>query len=130
MTTDADGTVTGSASADWQARAQAQAIVLHDPDHNMVACVTLDQAQGPVTLTLQGSSPAAGGVTTEYMLNDGEWMAYEGPVTIDQAGEVTLSYRGTDEEGTTSEPRSVTFTIVEVEPDDTTAPTVGRDLGG
>lgn len=66
-------------------------------------------AKVTVTATDEGGSGVAG---IEYSLDAGPYLAYTGPVVVDRAGAHTVAYRASDKAGNTSEPRSVSFTVV------------------
>jgi regulation of enolase protein 1 (concanavalin A-like superfamily) len=58
------------------------------------------------------------GATTQYKVGDGAFQTYSGPVTLDQEGTTTVTYRSTDEAGNQEETdKTVTVKI------DKTAPT-------
>ncbi|GAA3504811.1 DUF1080 domain-containing protein [Streptomyces prasinosporus] len=56
-----------------------------------------------------GGSGVAG---IEYSLDGGPYLAYTGPVVVDRAGRHTVAYRASDQAGNTSEPLTVSFTVV------------------
>ncbi|WP_225635465.1 OmpL47-type beta-barrel domain-containing protein [Streptomyces solaniscabiei] len=66
-------------------------------------------AQVTVSATDEGGSGVAG---IEYSLDAGPYLAYSAPVVVDRAGAHTVAYRASDRAGNTSEPRSVSFTVV------------------
>ncbi|MFV2020195.1 OmpL47-type beta-barrel domain-containing protein, partial [Micromonospora sp. LOL_023] len=63
-------------------------------------------------------------------LDGAAWTTYTAPVTVSRPGQHTLSYRATDLAGNTSDPRSVSFTVVAPPDPDTTAPTVTAAVSG
>ncbi|MET7271907.1 family 16 glycoside hydrolase [Streptomyces flaveolus] len=66
-------------------------------------------AKVTVSATDEGGSGVAG---IEYSLDAGPYLAYSAPVVVDRAGAHTVAYRASDRAGNTSEPRSVSFTVV------------------
>ncbi|MYR42589.1 family 16 glycoside hydrolase [Streptomyces sp. SID5910] len=62
-----------------------------------------------VNATDEGGSGVAG---VEYSLDAGPYLAYTAPVVVDRAGTHTVAYRASDRAGNTSEPLSVSFTVV------------------
>jgi plastocyanin len=68
---------------------------------------------GPVEVTLEASdNPGGSGLqSTEYALDGGDFVPYEGPFTVSEEGEHTIQYRSTDVAGNVEETREVTFTI-------------------
>ncbi|MER6528686.1 family 16 glycoside hydrolase [Streptomyces sp. NPDC001508] len=66
-------------------------------------------AKVTVTAADEGGSGVAG---IEYSLDAGPYLAYTGPVLVDRAAAHTVAYRASDKAGNTSEPRSVSFTVV------------------
>ncbi|WP_196217958.1 OmpL47-type beta-barrel domain-containing protein [Streptomyces blattellae] len=48
----------------------------------------------------------------EYSLDGGPYLAYTAPVIVDRVGPHTVAYRARDTAGNTSEPRTVSFTVV------------------
>jgi hypothetical protein len=99
------------------------------------AAVTGDQDAdgayvGSATVTLTAQDSESGVASVEYALDGGSFASYSAPVTVDQAGEHTVSYRATDNAGNVSDPQSVTFTVVEPAPADTTAPSVSAEVSG
>ncbi len=67
--------------------------------------------------TVEVDEGSAGVASVEYKVGDAEWVAYEGEVTIDIQGEVTIAARATDENGVSGE----TARAIKI---DTIAPTV------
>lgn len=66
-------------------------------------------AKVTVSATDEGGSGVAG---IEYSLDAGPYLAYSAPVVVDRAGAHTVAYRASDRAGNTSEPLSVSFTVV------------------
>ncbi|WCN07171.1 OmpL47-type beta-barrel domain-containing protein [Streptomyces sp. M92] len=66
-------------------------------------------AKVTVSATDEGGSGVAG---VEYSLDAGPYLAYTGPVVVDRVGRHTVAYRASDKAGNTSEPLTVSFTVV------------------
>ncbi|MGV9253437.1 OmpL47-type beta-barrel domain-containing protein [Streptomyces sp. NPDC003697] len=66
-------------------------------------------AKVTVSATDEGGTGLAG---IEYSLDGGPYLAYTAPVVVDRAGAHTVAYRASDKAGNTSEPRTVSFTVV------------------
>lgn len=66
-------------------------------------------AKVTVNATDEGGSGVAG---VEYSLDAGPYLAYTDPVVVDRVGRHTVAYRASDEAGNTSEPVTVSFTVV------------------
>ncbi|MFE1428663.1 OmpL47-type beta-barrel domain-containing protein [Streptomyces fungicidicus] len=65
-----------------------------------------------VTLSADDGHGGSGVAAIEYSLDGGPYLAYTGPVIVDRAGRHTMAYRASDKAGNTSEPRTVSFTVV------------------
>ncbi|MEV4621609.1 family 16 glycoside hydrolase [Asanoa sp. NPDC049573] len=85
---------------------------------------------GAATVTLAATDEGSGVDSIEYSLDGAPYAAYTAPVTVNQVGAHTLSYRATDNAGNASTPRTATFTVVAVPNPDTTAPTVNAAIAG
>ncbi|MBM0236215.1 chitobiase/beta-hexosaminidase C-terminal domain-containing protein, partial [Micromonospora sp. ATA32] len=85
---------------------------------------------GAATVTLSASDNGSGVGRIEYSLDGGTYGTYSGPVTVNQPGSHTVSYRATDVAGNTSAAQSVSFTVVQPPAPDTTPPTVTASLSG
>ncbi|MFE9654966.1 OmpL47-type beta-barrel domain-containing protein [Micromonospora sp. NPDC006431] len=85
---------------------------------------------GSATVTLSATDTESGVDRVEYSLDGGAYARYSAPVTVNQVGQHTVSYRATDKAGNTSSPQSVAFTVVETPPADTTPPTVTAAVTG
>ncbi|MFU8876469.1 OmpL47-type beta-barrel domain-containing protein, partial [Micromonospora sp. SL4-19] len=82
------------------------------------------------TVTLSATDTESGVDRIEYSLDSGAYARYSAPVTVNQTGQHTVSYRATDKAGNTSSPQQVSFTVVEPTPPDTTPPTVTAAVTG
>ncbi|MEV1332611.1 family 16 glycoside hydrolase [Micromonospora costi] len=85
---------------------------------------------GSATVTLSATDEGSGVDTVEYSLDGQPYATYSAPVAVDQPGQHTVSYRATDKAGNTSEAQSVSFTVAEASPGDTTAPTASAAVTG
>ncbi|WP_204038320.1 OmpL47-type beta-barrel domain-containing protein, partial [Micromonospora qiuiae] len=85
---------------------------------------------GGATVTLSATDTESGVDRVEYSLDRQPYAIYSAPVTVNQPGQHTITYRATDKAGNTSSPQSVPFTVVEPTPPDTTPPTVTAALSG
>ncbi|MFG1669477.1 OmpL47-type beta-barrel domain-containing protein [Streptomyces sp. Y7] len=67
----------------------------------------------------------------EYAVGDeGAWTPYAAPVVVDQVGDHKIRYRALDKAGNVSAEKSVTFTVVAPQSDDTTAPATSATVTG
>ncbi|WP_212816899.1 OmpL47-type beta-barrel domain-containing protein [Polymorphospora rubra] len=85
---------------------------------------------GAATVSLTATDSESGVDTVEYSLDGGAYTEYTAPVTVNETGQHTLSYRATDLAGNTSTPGSVSFTVVPPPDPDTTPPTVTAAVTG
>ncbi|MEV5458031.1 family 16 glycoside hydrolase [Streptomyces cellulosae] len=65
-----------------------------------------------VTVSADDGHGGSGVARIEYSLDAGPYLEYTGPVVVDRVGRHTVAYRATDEAGNTSEPLTVSFTVV------------------
>lgn len=65
-----------------------------------------------VTVSADDGHGGSGVAGIEYSLDGGPYLAYTGPVVVDRAGRHTVAYRASDNAGNTSEPLTVSFTVV------------------
>ncbi|WP_269320935.1 OmpL47-type beta-barrel domain-containing protein [Bacillus sp. UNC438CL73TsuS30] len=84
--------------------------------------VTNDWYSSPVILTLSAKDEGADVAKTEYKINDGDWIAYNAPVTFNEDGKYSVEYRSIDTLGNTEQPKTETIQI------DQTAPTISVSL--
>ncbi|MFI7454917.1 OmpL47-type beta-barrel domain-containing protein [Nonomuraea sp. NPDC049714] len=84
---------------------------------------------GSATVMISVSDTESGVDTVEYSLDGGPYTEYPSPVSVNQAGAHTLSYRATDKAGNTSPVATLRFTVVAPE-DDTTLPQVSAAVTG
>ncbi|MGN9909211.1 OmpL47-type beta-barrel domain-containing protein [Phytohabitans sp. LJ34] len=85
---------------------------------------------GSATVTVTATDADSGVDSVEYSLDGAPYAAYTAPVVVSQPGQHTLSYRATDNAGNTSAPQTVSFTVVDENEPDTTAPTVSAGVTG
>ncbi|MEU6645609.1 chitobiase/beta-hexosaminidase C-terminal domain-containing protein [Saccharomonospora sp. NPDC046836] len=85
---------------------------------------------GSATVAIAAEDAESGVSTVEYQLNDGAFQPYAEPVAVTEPGDHTVRFRATDNAGNISEVGSVTFTVVEPAPDDTTPPEVSAEVTG
>ncbi|PZG02722.1 glycosyl hydrolase [Micromonospora deserti] len=85
---------------------------------------------GSATVTLSATDTESGVDRIEYSLDGQPYAVYSAPVTVNQPGQHTLSYRATDKAGNTSAAQQVSFTVVDPPAPDTTAPTVTAAVSG
>ncbi|GAT82997.1 glycosyl hydrolase [Streptomyces sp. F-3] len=68
---------------------------------------------GHAKVTVSATDEGGSGVADiEYSLDGGPYLTYTAPVIVDRAGRHTVTYRASDKAGNTSEPRTVSFTVV------------------
>lgn len=65
-----------------------------------------------VTVSADDGHGGSGVAGIEYSLDGGPYLAYTEPVVVDRAGRHTVAYRASDQAGNTSEPLTVSFTVV------------------
>ncbi|MEV4534124.1 family 16 glycoside hydrolase [Asanoa sp. NPDC049518] len=84
---------------------------------------------GAATVTVTASDADSGVATVEYSLDGAPYATYTAPVSVNQPGSHTVSYRATDRAGNTSTPAGVEFRVVSATAD-TTPPTVNAAISG
>jgi len=67
---------------------------------------------GPVTFELTATDDKSGVASTEYQVNGGGWVTYEGPVTLSASGSHEVTYRSTDQIGNVEEAGTATVEVV------------------
>ncbi|MFJ8189112.1 OmpL47-type beta-barrel domain-containing protein [Streptomyces sp. NPDC096094] len=87
---------------------------------------------GSATVTLGATDEGGSGVDRiEYAIGaDGAWQPYTTPVVVDQVGDHTVRYRAFDKAGNAAAEKSVAFTVVAPDTDDTTAPETSATVSG
>ncbi len=99
------------------------------------AAVTGDQNEdgdyiGSATVAVTATDAGSGVATVEYALDGGAFQPYTAPVVVNTVGDHTVQYRATDNEGNVAPVESVSFTVVEAEPDDTMPPDISAAVTG
>jgi hypothetical protein len=85
---------------------------------------------GAATVTVTASDAGSGVDTVEYSLDGQPFAAYTQPLSVNQPGAHTVTFRATDKAGNTSAVESVEFTVAETEGKDKTPPQVSAQLSG
>ncbi|MFL9655433.1 OmpL47-type beta-barrel domain-containing protein [Streptomyces sp. PB17] len=68
---------------------------------------------GSAKVTVNAADEGGSGVAgVEYSLDAGPYLAYTDPVVVDRVGRHTVAYRASDKAGNTSDPLTVSFTVV------------------
>ncbi|MGV9913837.1 OmpL47-type beta-barrel domain-containing protein [Streptomyces tendae] len=68
---------------------------------------------GSAKVTVNAADEGGSGVAgVEYSLDAGPYLAYTDPVVVDRVGRHTVAYRASDKAGNTSEPLTVSFSVV------------------
>ncbi|WP_197319108.1 OmpL47-type beta-barrel domain-containing protein [Saccharomonospora sp. NB11] len=85
---------------------------------------------GAATVSLSAQDSGSGVDSVEYDLDGAGFTGYSEPVTVAEPGDHTVQYRATDAAGNVSEVGSVTFTVVEGDPNDSDPPEVSAAVSG
>ncbi|MFI0235614.1 OmpL47-type beta-barrel domain-containing protein [Streptomyces sp. NPDC016845] len=85
---------------------------------------------GSASVTVAASDAGSGVDRIEYALDGGAYTPYTAPVVVDQVGAHTLKYKATDKAGNASEEKSLDFTVVAPDTNDTTAPETSATVTG
>ncbi len=87
---------------------------------------------GSASVAISATDEGGSGVdAVQYAVGDtGEWLPYTTPVVVDQVGSHRIRYRALDKAGNVSAEKSVEFTVVAPDTDDTTAPETSATVGG
>ncbi|MEO3924206.1 family 16 glycoside hydrolase [Micromonosporaceae bacterium B7E4] len=85
---------------------------------------------GAATVTVSATDAGSGVDLVEFSLDGQPYAEYTAPVTVNQPGQHTVSYRATDVAGNTSTPGSVSFSVVAPPDPDNTAPSVNAAIIG
>ncbi|MFD0441037.1 OmpL47-type beta-barrel domain-containing protein, partial [Streptomyces chartreusis] len=86
-------------------------------------------ARVPRPATHTGGGAGAAGVAPGAR-DEGAWLPYTTPVVVDQVGDHKIRYRALDKAGNVSAEKSVSFTVVAPQSDDTTAPETSATVSG
>ncbi|GAA1540692.1 hypothetical protein GCM10009827_070070 [Dactylosporangium maewongense] len=82
------------------------------------------------TVTVTATDSGSGVASVEYQLDDTGFQPYTAPVVVTAVGDHSVQYRATDVAGNTSATGSVSFSVTEPGPVDTTPPTVTAVVAG
>ncbi|GAA1425608.1 DUF1080 domain-containing protein [Streptomyces thermospinosisporus] len=86
---------------------------------------------GSASVALEATDEGSGVDRIEYAVgDDGAWQPYTAPVVFDQVGTHTVRYRALDKAGNVSEEKSVQFTVVAPDSEDTTPPETSATVDG
>jgi len=85
---------------------------------------------GHATVTVTATDTGSGVGTIEYAVGEGEFRPYTAPVMVHEVGAHTVRYRATDRAGNTAAVKSVEFTVVAPEAEDTTPPETSATVAG
>ncbi|MER6152437.1 OmpL47-type beta-barrel domain-containing protein [Streptomyces hirsutus] len=86
---------------------------------------------GSASVAVEATDEGSGVDRIEYAIGaDGAWQPYTAPVVVDQVGTHTVRYRALDKAGNVSAVKSVGFTVVAPQSDDTTAPETSATVAG
>ncbi|CAL9369865.1 hypothetical protein SUDANB145_00848 [Streptomyces sp. enrichment culture] len=90
------------------------------------------QYVGAASVAIGATDAGGSGVDrVEYAIGaDGAWQPYTTPVVIDEVGDHTVRYRAFDKAGNAAAEKSVTFTVVAPQTDDTTPPDTSATVDG
>lgn len=85
---------------------------------------------GSATVTVTASDTESGVGTVEYALDNDVYHPYTGPLTVTSPGNHIVTYRATDKAGNTADAKTVSFTVVAPQSQDTTPPDVNATVSG
>ncbi|HEX6447368.1 MAG TPA: Ig-like domain repeat protein [Streptosporangiales bacterium] len=85
---------------------------------------------GSATVTVSASDAESGVDTIEYALDNDVFHPYTAPLTVTDVGDHIVTYRASDKAGNTSEAKTVNFTVVAPQSQDTTPPDVSATVSG
>lgn len=108
------GVATGSGSADWVPRLQPLSVQIHAPVFPglPISCADFAYYDAPATLVLSPQPAHDGDVASiEYALDDGELVAYDGPVELTEPGMYTVRVQGVAADGTPTDPQEAVLII-------------------
>jgi hypothetical protein len=127
--------VAGNTSAPQSVSFQVVAVPEDTVPPSVTAALSGDRNQdgayvGAATVTLTATDAGSGVDRVEYSVDGQPYAAYTAPLTVNQPGQHTVSYRATDRAGNTSTPQSAAFTVVAPPNPDNTPPTVTAAIAG
>lgn len=85
---------------------------------------------GSATVTVSASDAESGVDTIEYALDNDVYHPYTAPLDVTDVGDHIVTYRASDKAGNTSEAKTVSFTVVAPQSQDTTPPDVSATVSG
>ncbi|MEV0640747.1 family 16 glycoside hydrolase [Streptomyces sp. NPDC050619] len=87
---------------------------------------------GSASVAISATDEGGSGVDgIQYAVGDaGDWLPYTAPVVVDQVGSHKIRYRALDKAGNVSAEKSVEFTVVAPDSDDTTPPQTSATVSG
>ncbi|MBO0828801.1 MAG: chitobiase/beta-hexosaminidase C-terminal domain-containing protein [Streptosporangiales bacterium] len=85
---------------------------------------------GSATVTVTASDSESGVDSIEYALDNDAYQPYTAPITVNDVGDHIVTYRATDKAGNTSDAKTVSFTVVAPQSQDTTPPDVSATVSG
>ncbi|QNP69107.1 DUF1080 domain-containing protein [Streptomyces roseirectus] len=86
---------------------------------------------GSATVALTATDAGSGVDRIEYAIGDEDvWQPYTTPVVVDQVGQYSARYRAFDKAGNVSAEKTLQFTVVAPQSDDTTAPETSATVSG
>ncbi|MGC2999030.1 OmpL47-type beta-barrel domain-containing protein [Streptomyces sp. G35A] len=89
------------------------------------------QYVGSAGVAIEATDEGSGVDRIEYAIGaGGAWQPYTAPVVVDQVGTHTVRYRALDKAGNVSAEKSVDFTVVAPQTDDTTPPETSATVDG
>lgn len=97
------GVANGSGSADWVPRLQPLSVQIHAPVFPglPIACANFSAYDVPATLVLSPQTAHDADIESiEYSIDEGELVAYDGPVELTEAGGYTVRVQGITADGT------------------------------
>ncbi|MFM9610265.1 family 16 glycoside hydrolase [Streptomyces sp. V2] len=86
---------------------------------------------GSASVAITATDAGSGVDRIEYAIGaEDVWRPYTAPIVVDQVGQYSGRYRAFDKAGNVSAEKSVRFTVVAPQSDDTTAPETSATVGG
>lgn len=87
-------------------------------------------APSDVAVTLTATDEGTGVASTEYRIDGGDWVTYEGPISFEEAGSYAIEYRSRDTRGNIEGIQTIEVTVVVPKVCVLTAATAGSKLLG
>lgn len=85
---------------------------------------------GSASVTVSATDEGSGVDRVEYAVGDGGFQPYTAPLVVDQVGTHKIRYRAADKAGNVAAEKSVDFTVVAPDTDDTTPPETSATVSG